>query len=386
MKYQLRYFPFRPLDYKAAQDYLDRKAAQGWVLEGLFLGCALFQRDPGRRHCVDIYQQFSFGPSKEYLQLCADAGWECVHFKNNMVFLRSKPGADPSPVQSDPAFEWREFLRKHVRQRLLFCGLYLLLMAALTLLERGFGLDYTTPLSALAHNGYLLALAVGALLLPVLVWEVCHTVRYLLRCRAAGELVKMNARSAYLRAALPGLLAAVYLVGICVCNIADPGVDLAWQYYNDHVVTASTATVERCRTYPVVMAADFGLSGSAYRTLTGSRSPLMEVLSYREIAQEADVTVERYECFNEALAKKLAAQRLDETAHGSSSYDFDGLTWQPAGLPGFDESYAAKNGSVLLLRQGSLVVLVGCGDRVRPSPVDLTTPEHLALLQARLEL
>ena len=30
------FFPFDAMDYKAAQAYLDKKAAQGWVMEHLY--------------------------------------------------------------------------------------------------------------------------------------------------------------------------------------------------------------------------------------------------------------------------------------------------------------------------------------------------------------
>ena len=47
---------------------------------------------------------------------------------------------------------------------------------------------------------------------------------------------------------------------------------------------------------------------------------------------------------------------------------------------GFEESYACRDGDYLLLRQGKVVVLVGC------SGVDLTTLENLRIIRDRLDL
>lgn len=130
MKYKFTFFPYSAFDCKAAQDYLDQKAAQGWVLDQIFPGrLARFVPAQGRRHFVDVCSYAGFGPDYDFIQLCGDAGWECVKDDfADMVLFRSKLGVDPQPIQSDPNFEWREFLRKQVRHRLIYKGVYLLIL------------------------------------------------------------------------------------------------------------------------------------------------------------------------------------------------------------------------------------------------------------------
>lgn len=214
MKHKFGFFPFTPLDYKAAQDYLDRKAAQGWVLKRLVLGyLAQFEPAQGRRHFVDVCSYASFGANYDYIQLCSDAGWELIpptdlHY---MVIFRSKLDVDPQPIQSDPNFEWKEFFRKQVLQRLIFAGLYLLLFLLPDLVTgdlRGWA-----ELSALP--GYPLLMLCVILTATTCPWQLFHMVSYLLQCHKLGKMAPQRWRPNYIRSTLNFCFALALVVLLC---------------------------------------------------------------------------------------------------------------------------------------------------------------------------
>ena len=95
---------YEAMDYKAAQACLDRRAAAGWVLKKVHLNVlARFEPCEGRSHFVDLDLRRTLDETDpDYLQLCADAGWEKVQSLRGMLLFRSRPGTHPAPIQSDP--------------------------------------------------------------------------------------------------------------------------------------------------------------------------------------------------------------------------------------------------------------------------------------------
>lgn len=173
MKCKFAFFPFLTLDYKAAQDYLDRKAAQGWVLDDIYpFRIATFVPAEGRRHYVDVGSYAGFGPGPDMIQLCGDAGWEYVAGCDDMVFFRSLPGTEPQPLQSDATFEWKEFCRKQVRHGLICKAVVLLFLLIEPLFFFTEWSQYVLSLfrSALAFPPFLLCLG---LMLPQ-GWRPCY--------------------------------------------------------------------------------------------------------------------------------------------------------------------------------------------------------------------
>lgn len=218
MKYKFGFFPFTPLDYKAAQDYLDRKAAQGWVLRRLLLGyLAQFEPAQGRRHFVDVCSYASFGANYDYIQLCSDAGWELIPPTNlqYMVIFRSNLDVDPQPIQSDPNFEWKEFFRKQVLQRLIFAGLWLLLFWLPDLVTgdlRGWA-----ELSALP--GYPLLMLCAILTATTCPWQIFHIISYLLQCHKLGKMAPQRWRPNYIRSTLNFCFALALVVLLCAATV-----------------------------------------------------------------------------------------------------------------------------------------------------------------------
>lgn len=112
-------FAFSPYTYKAVEAYLNRQAARGWALEriGPFEQLARFRRTDRTdlRCCTDLlpYRRGKKGRAKveEYLALCREGGWELVDRRGALGVFVNRPGTDPAPIQTD-----REAERAHYRQ------------------------------------------------------------------------------------------------------------------------------------------------------------------------------------------------------------------------------------------------------------------------------
>lgn len=391
MRQCLGFFPYETMNYKAAQAYLDRKAAKGWALQHIYLGAiARFIPAETPRHFVDldIREHFEKESDPDYLQLCTDAGWEHIQTLRGMLFFRAADGADPIPIQSDADLEWERFWRKYARKNLISTAVALLLgvgiLAVILGLTPGPGRSVASLAASDSALLYLLSLGMG---LVSILLSFIGVPLYLLRCRKSGQVESPGQAWAWIQDAPFRLSKPLYLIAALVAlleifGVVGTTVDLALSGYNHE----ETATVEACREYPVVMAADLGLRNSEdSRYLDGHRSPLAEFLNYSEISPRTDpeaplyiLTTERYECVSESLARWIINIRRDETRKGA--FLWGELDWQTAPDLGFEECYTCRENSYLLLRQGNVVALVGCAH------LDLTTPERLPLIRARLGL
>lgn len=387
MKYSLGFFPYEAMNYKAAQAYLERREARGWALRHIYLGnLALFQEAEQPRHFVDldIRQFMDETPDQDYLQLCADAGWEHIQTLRGMLLFRAAEGTDPAPIQSDAGLEWERFWKKYARKNLVSSLLVLLaaiaLVALVFTLAPGPGRSVIPVVNSNCGPLYLLSLALG---LASILMSLVTAPLYLFRCRKSGR-VEDPGRGAWFQGALIQLYRPLYIIAACVALAETFGagntVDLAWSPYSQE----HTATVEACREYPVVLGADLALvpDPTDGRWLEGRQSLLAGYYEYRESTGSANdyhsLTTERYECVSEALARWIIAQRRDETSKGA--FLWGELPWEAAPGLGFEESYTCREGAYLLLRQDNVVALVGC------TGLDLTEPEYLPVIRARLGL
>ena len=382
MNTRFGFFPYGAMNYKAAQAGLDRRAAQGWALKHVYFGCiAWFRRAERPSHFVDldIRSGLDEGADADYLQLCADAGWELVQSLRGMLLFRAMPGQSPAPIQTDGTLEWERFWEKY-RPRL---RSFLAALLATGLLAFALSLSTRNIAVGLASNVTLLYLLYVALTLLYVLIQWLHSRWYLARCRRAGQVETPGPAATILdgsRVMLAFFLSLILFYSLAKLLGGHKRVDLSWYPPRQEY----TATVDACREWPVVLSSDLGLSDSDdSRRLEGFGSILMEFLEYREIADgegpEAPVyilTTERYDCASEGLARWTLAQRREETRNGS--FLWGELEWEDAPGLGFDESCVCRGGSYLLFRQGRVVALVGC------SGLDLTAPQHLAAVRSRV--
>lgn len=389
MKQRLGFFPYEAMNYKAAQDYLDRKAAKGWGLRHIYLGgIARFERMDAPRHFVDlnIRQYMETEADDDYLQLCADAGWEHIQLLRGMLLFRAAEGRDPAPIQSDGGIEWERFWKKYARKSLISTSIVLLLSVALVTFvlsaTPGPGRSVVALVASNSALLYLFALGAG---LGGILFHLIGVPLYLFRCRRSGQVETPGRLWVWLQDAPFRLHAPLYLLAGCMALLEIFGavgttVNLDWSDFNQEY----TATVEACREWPVVTASDLGLwDREKSRHLDGHRSPLAEFLDYSELA-EGDgpeeslyiLTTERYECPWEWLARWVFDQRAKETRSGA--FLWGTLEWETVNGLGFQESYICQDGNYLLVRQGPVVALVGCRG------LDITVPERLSVIRERL--
>lgn len=379
-------FPFEAIDYKAAQAYLDKKAAKGWVLDKLY--CKRFARftpAEGRSHYVDLnlYRTLDDGPDPDYLQLCEDAGWELLKNVRGMLLFRSQSGRHPAPIQTDEGIEADRFWKKYVRKNLLVLLVTLLICIPLLLLLLSLPSRSVIVSELLCFNANLLLLPILFWIVVYLIWSLYSTIGGYIRFRRLGQLPERGRPGAW-KMGVVSFAMSLLLVGWWCLDMAEglglgKTVDLTWSTYSEEY----TATPELCQSYPIITAADLGLEYSEHsRYLDGRRSLLVDFLDYSEIAPGETgsthiLTAERYVCVSESLARWMFSIRRDETASGQ--FTWGELDWgEVTSAWGFDQVCTAEAGAYLLLREGNTVVLVGATD------FDLTEPEYLDTIRQRV--
>ncbi len=384
--YHWGFFPYEAINYKAAQNYLDRKAAKGLRLKRVYLGAfAQFEEVAfPTYHFVDLdITRNDFNePDREYLQLCNDGGWDYLQNLRGMFLFCSKPDQKPTPIQSDKEIEWEQFWEIH-RPKL--SGTLILLasfafLAAVLLISPPKTWTITPILLSISSLLCLLFWVLN-LLYSLLEWP--RSKWYLSKCKQVGQVIAPSSFATVLDGIyrISRLLVIPLLILFLFDAFRSPTVEFHLDpFYSDH----TTATVEACQKYPVVMAYDLGLPNQEddYRHLIGRSSPLVDYTDYSELTESEStqgdlcyINTERYDCSFEFLAKWALQQRRRET---ENNFIWGALEWEPANDLGFDESYICRNGSYLLFREGNIVALVGC------SELDLTSSENLAIIRNRI--
>lgn len=382
------FFPYSPLYYKGAQEYLDKKAARGLALQKVYLGCiARFEKAEGPHHFVDLEsaQDTYDDPMrtyKDYLQLCDDAGWELIQELRGMFLFRSKPGTHPLPIQTDGEMEWERFWEKN-KPRLrntvvMLLSIALLLFVLMVIPSSGAKI---TP-TLMNNTSLLLVLYYGISLFFSFLAFGCSKA-YLARCKKAEQVEPPSRFGIFLDSFdYIRVIAGFCLILLLFTSLFHPArLHLGTSPFQD---SENTATPEICQQYPVLMAQDLGLPDGSSRYLTGRSSLLGQFYDYSEISSTGEpngpiyiLTTERYDCAFESLAKLVFDLRARETRN---YFTWGKLDWEETHSLDFEESYTCQNGAYLLLRQGKVVALVGC------SGIDLTTPENLQIIRARLDL
>ncbi|MBQ7800758.1 MAG: DUF2812 domain-containing protein [Oscillospiraceae bacterium] len=144
-------------DRTGIQEFLEKQARKGWVLERLGNFTWKFRRgEPKELHYAVTYfpkaSIFDPGPSAGQEQLrefCAHAGWELVGTTAQMQIFRSTE-EDPVPIETDPELEL-ENIHKSVKKGV-FPGYFLLLAVCVLNLIRSFWQLWESPLEMLSSN------------------------------------------------------------------------------------------------------------------------------------------------------------------------------------------------------------------------------------------
>lgn len=360
------FFPFDAIDYKSAQAYLDKKAARGWVLDALvFKRFARFVPAQGRYHCVDLDMPHVFSDDLDwdYVDFCADAGWELIASARGMLLFRSKPGENPAPLQTDAGMEAERFWKRHIRRNLIWTLVSTAFLAFLYVFALTCG--YVPAVEALCGNAALLLAGLAVLWPVLLLRDLICLLRAAVRIRRDRAVPAARPKRAWVFGFL-AFLSVLLLVFWWGLDFAEgfglnKTVDVALDPFHEE----TSATPELCQSYPVITAADLGLeySGNS-RYLNGERSLLVDFLSYSEITDGENgathiLTTMRYECAGESLAEWAFSTRLRETAKGTD-FIWGELDWGAVTSDcGFDQICFTRDHAYAMLRQGNTVALVG---------------------------
>lgn len=209
-------FPFRAVDCKAGEAWLNELGEQGWRLEEIEKGRLRFRRTAEPvSYAVELEQSLGCIEEQDFRTFCADAGWEKAGELKELVFYASAPGRSPAPFHTDEAVEVERFTRQYLGGHLVrFCG-WLAAMALPRLAEL-----FLSSEQVLARvetmPGYGLLLAAYALALLTLAAAEGRDVVWLLRCRREGRFLTrgLAAIRRWRRAGLAVLVAVLALAAV----------------------------------------------------------------------------------------------------------------------------------------------------------------------------
>ena len=115
-------FNFCTGDFKGVERYLNEQAARGWKLDrvGLLGGRFVRAERDDLRWCVDLVDgKRQREDTEEYLGLCAEGGWDLVSQTNGMYLFCSRPGLRPTPIQTDPELEKKNYNKYYIKSTIL---------------------------------------------------------------------------------------------------------------------------------------------------------------------------------------------------------------------------------------------------------------------------
>lgn len=192
-------FTYPVMDIKAAEALLNRRAAEGWTLDRVYLGtfARFVPADTRWAWCVD-WSRPGYSERPDYLTLCTDAGWTLVQ-KVGAFNLYKAPVGTP-PIQTDSVEDARRFRQEVLRANFkdwFFLLAMILLLAALVFLVSDDSWQTARMATLLTNTGLALLISLPAILASWLLW----TSRLLLRLRqwdqaAGGSLPAPGRRSA----------------------------------------------------------------------------------------------------------------------------------------------------------------------------------------------
>lgn len=102
-------FNFLPYEHKSLEDYLEKMALRGWILENIKGYYLKFRKDTPKklRYSVDVLDSISFMDGKdtdkalEYREYCKEAGWEFVCERNKIQVYCSELDEERIDIHTD---------------------------------------------------------------------------------------------------------------------------------------------------------------------------------------------------------------------------------------------------------------------------------------------
>ena len=217
-------FTYPVMDIKAAEALLNRRSAEGWTLDRVWLGtfARFVPADTRWAWCVD-WSRPGYSERPDYLALCADAGWTLVQ-KVGAFNLYKAPVGTP-PIQTDGEEEARRFRREVLRAFFKGWGFLLallLVLATLALLVSGASWREIALDLLLTNTGLFLLLSLPAVLAVWLLWAGRLLLRLRQWGRDVGALPVPGRRSAGAAAWL-SLFCRLWSLVFAACFLLDAG-------------------------------------------------------------------------------------------------------------------------------------------------------------------
>ena len=218
-------FTYPVMDIKAAEALLNRRAAEGWTLDRVYLGtfARFVPADTRWAWCVD-WSRPGYSERPDYLALCADAGWVLVQ-KVGAFNLYKAPVGTP-PIQTDGEEEAHRFRREVLRANFkgwIFLLAMILLLAALVLLVSDGSWRQVLLSLLLTQTGFFLLLSLPAIFAAWLLWAGRLLLRLRQWDRAAGISLPVPGHSSAGAAAWLCLLCRLWGVIVVACFLMDAG-------------------------------------------------------------------------------------------------------------------------------------------------------------------
>lgn len=421
-------FPFRPLDYTAAETWLNEQAQAGWALAALGAWqTARFRRAAQPRQYAVVLRHVpsaagarreAFDAYKAFLESC---GWTYIASQTYLHVFATRPGETLPPLDTDPATEATQIRKQYVRRVLL--GWLLLALYALLLFLMLRGTEPTWVL-ALSNNMAVAAIPLLAVLLGATLVQGMELLRWEPRLRAAQKegtplprrpvarawrqgVLEMGCTIAALLLAAAALIAdtaqdvsnirfllqAIFTVFLVLCMRPEykdtpkrmiagalAGISLiGWLASMNMPKPAITEA--RLENLPAVT----GLVGEVhYRMLESSRSLLLSRVEYAE-SGEGSTTSYCVDAATDALADAAFNDLVYKFRSNAYSGQEPGL--QPAAVAGMEQALFYEGGyfQMLALRRGRRIVRVEAFSDTQPwdaqpqqEPHSLRNPAVLA--------
>lgn len=218
-------FTYPVMDIKAAEALLNRRSAEGWTLDRVWLGtfARFVPSDTRSAWCVD-WSRPGYSERPDYLALCADAGWTLVQ-KVGAFNLYKAPVGTP-PIQTDGEEEARRFRQEVLRATCKGWGILLVLLlvlAALMLLVSDGSWRSALVAVLLTNIGLALLFSLPAILAAWLLWAGRILLRLRQWDRAAGGALPVPGRGSAGAAAWLCLLCRVWGIAVVLCFLIDAG-------------------------------------------------------------------------------------------------------------------------------------------------------------------